>query len=96
MEEYLNPFDEVNTTLMPKPNPLPENTDNKHELLYLYENDTLIYITRSPQLQFLRDKQWWIRVDNIKIKRFPTPGQAEDAKFTAIKEDNPLFNIHRG
>lgn len=96
MEEYLNPFDEVNLTLIPKSQSPPESTDNKHELLFLYENDTLLYITRSPQLQVLKDKEWWITVNNIKIKRFPTPGQAEDAKIMAIEEDNPLFNIHRG
>jgi hypothetical protein len=92
-EDDYTEFDEVNDLLV-IPEPPQPSTEGKHELFKLYDqDDKLLYITRSSQLHKLKGRPFWPIVTSIKVERYVTAGNAEDAKIKAIGEESPAFNV---
>lgn len=62
------------------------------------KKDVLLYIgmTNDPEQRFKshRDtKVWWKYVDHITLERFPNRKQLENAETSAIRTENPKFNV---
>jgi predicted GIY-YIG superfamily endonuclease len=64
----------------------------------LYRAGHLLYVGITVDLGTrMRDhgtgKKWWPRVTRIDIERYPNRDQVEAAEITAIRTENPLFNV---
>jgi hypothetical protein len=60
------------------------------------ENDNLLYITKTLQLQSIATNEWFWDLHHINVKIYHDRGEQENAKFMAIQNESPKYNKNMG
>jgi hypothetical protein len=58
------------------------------------KDDHLLYVTKNVNQNVMKSKEWWYDAVRCEIEHYASAGEVEDAKFCAIQDEAPQFNVH--